>query len=151
MYAKCAYRTAHCRGGAGPAWSAEITCMTRTYMVFRVDIGTGFDDDINASSMAICSGLHEGGVTTLHNWDMIRGGEVVLSKKYHIHCGIIQTGICECLHMRDRPYGLHAYRRQHMCSASVRQPGVRGRPRHCDTRRIFATHTTLSAVARRSR
>ena len=53
--------------------------MTRTYPVFRVDIGVGFDDDIDAGSVAICSGLDKGGVTMLHSRDMIRGGEVVLS------------------------------------------------------------------------
>ena len=53
--------------------------MTGTYLSFSVDIGVGFDDDIDASSMAIGSGLDKGGLTILHSRDMIRGGEVVIS------------------------------------------------------------------------
>ena len=53
--------------------------MTGTYLSFSVDIGAGFDDDIDAGSMAILSGLHKGGEAILHSRDMIRGGQMVLS------------------------------------------------------------------------
>ena len=53
------------------------TYMTGTYNVFSIDISAGFDDDIDAISMAILRGLHKGGVAILHSYDMIRGGEVV--------------------------------------------------------------------------
>ena len=57
--------------------------MNGTNHVLCVDIGVGFDDDINASSMAIRSGLDKGGTAILHSRDMIRGGEVVLSNISH--------------------------------------------------------------------
>ena len=77
--------------------------MIGTNQGFSVDIGTGFDDDIDAGSMAILSGLHKGGPAILHNYDMIQGGDVVLS---HIRFIAVSCRLAygKRMHMRDRPY-----------------------------------------------